>query len=165
MSIIPQAYRLTSGDGKIPVIPKDFYPAPGDYSVAEKTSLTHELTAPHFPKLDSAAPKHLARPTSAQGRAARMKKSPALQRAAPGPGAYEVTMTLGSDLPGVSKDYHDEYDKVAGAMAHGRVKVASDFPSVAALSKTRGSVCLPSTVPWESWRRANTSRLSKLRHQ
>ena len=57
MSIIPQAFRLTTGDGKIPVIPADFSPAPGEYEVAEITSLTHALTAPHFPQLRSAAAK------------------------------------------------------------------------------------------------------------
>jgi hypothetical protein len=153
MSIIPQAFRLTTGDGKIPVIPADFFPAPGEYAVAEKTSLTHALTAPHFPRLRAAA----ARPFGStadqrgggggdRGRDAHNGQhngdsagSPVQQRSVPGPGTYEVGAPLGSDLPGATRDYHDEYGKVLGALAHGRVKLAADFPSVVALAETRGS--------------------------
>lgn len=138
MSIIPQAFRLTTGDGKIPFVRKDFYPSPGDYDVAEKTSMTHELTAPHFPKLsDSASPKYFG--SSEQRVDTMAKKSPALQKSIPGPGEYDVEKRLGSDLPGATKDYHDEYDKVLNALVDGRYKIASAFPSVVSLSKSRGS--------------------------
>ena len=134
MSIIPQAYRLTSGDGKMltpDTLPKDFYPAPGEYDVHLITALTR--STPHYPLLQGSPKKTFG--SQIQRPSATETLSPVRNSKPPGPGSYEVAHQLGSDLPGAVKDYHAEYVQVAKDMVDGRRKVGLENPGVITLSK------------------------------
>jgi hypothetical protein len=143
MSVIPQAFRLTSGDGKMfspSNMKKDFYPAPGEYEVSQLNSMTRNI--PHYP-LVKGSPKQfgtqLQRPSESLSLNA--NESPVrTMNPQPGPGAYTVSHQLASDLPGATKDYHKEYLLVTNNLIKGREDVAKEFKGVVRLSKESGGV-------------------------
>jgi len=135
MSVLPQAYRLTSGDGHM-LTPdnqaKDYYPAPGEYDVAATTSMTR--VTPHYPLVKGIPTKIFGsqpqRPTLNES-----SSSPVRARSSLGPGSYNVEKQLGSDLPGAQIDYHATYQKIAVDLIKGRKEIGEMFQGIVILSK------------------------------
>ena len=162
MSVIPQSFRLTTGDGKMYTPPVSYYPAPGEYETHTLQSMTRKQ--PHYPQITSPLktsrhfgtapqrPDHnnttilLADHTKdshKDGKDGNQKDgTPTKQKIIhkhqpPGPGSYDIAIPLGSDLPGVTKDYHDEYLHIARAMVDGRRQIGLEHPGIVELSKSQ----------------------------
>jgi hypothetical protein len=135
MSVLPQAFRLTTGSGKV-THATSFYPSPGEYNLSPSLSMTSPQ--PHYPLLQGTTTKkfgtQVQRPTASS-------LSPVKQfHQAPGPGAYETEQLLASDLPGATKDYHHEYLAVTQELIKGRAQIAKEYKGVVELSQAQGGV-------------------------
>ena len=137
MSIFPQTRRLTSGDGHMltpDTLPKDFYPAPGEYDLQADKNGNFNMTQPK--PLSKAATRASPKKTfgSALQRPTLLPQSPTKRTKPPGPGSYEISKQLASDLPGSTTDYHDLYIQVAKDLVNGRRAIGLEFEGVKQLS-------------------------------